>query len=305
MPTLKTKSGVTISTLPLPPKGFDPRKASKRDLLRFGFPRPDEPPLRRRWETSLRAPIQVIQPKFRALSGPIDPWPAPFVPDPALAPMRNNAIGGATATATAAQGTIRWIEATWTLPNVYPPPGYDRGIGFGCSTQIGIFGNSDTSLLVGWDIDVWEYNQQRIQSLWWSWAPGEGGVLTNFQVAPGDTLSAVICLDLGSTVRARLYFHNLSSGSITTFIVTAPAGLELTGDTAGWVIHNDIIDFEGPYIAKFGEIYFDECNAGTTDSGTILHPNQPVFLTDFDTGDDVAVANILSDTLLQLVYVGP
>lgn len=115
----------------------------------------------------------------------------------------------------------------------------------------------------------------------------------------------MICLDLGSTVRARLYFHNLTTNQATTFIVTAPSGTELTGDTAGWIVHNGIVDFHGPFLARFGEFYIDECNAGTTDSPAILHPTQAIYLTEYPSGDDIAYANFLSETLLQLRYVGP
>jgi hypothetical protein len=115
----------------------------------------------------------------------------------------------------------------------------------------------------------------------------------------------VLCLDLGSSVRARLYFHNLTSRQVSTFFATAPSGTELEADTAGWAVSNMVLAFKGPFIARFGALYFDECNAGTTDSPTILHPEQPVFLTNFEGTEDQAIPSILSDTLLRIAYAGP
>jgi|SRR5581483_11504700 hypothetical protein len=311
MPIIKLNKGVTVRTLPLPPPHFKPLNANPRDLVRYGFPRPKDPHLLHRWKSALSRPFEMIQPKFRTLDYVVHKMPTSFSPPAALPPpppMRTNYIGGATATATARQGTIRWIEGTLTLPDIYLPAGGESD-GYPFSTWIGIFGEaSNSSLFVGWDSYVFISGRslQRAHYTWWQWAPGDTTYLSNFFVQPGDTLGCVICLDLGSTVRARLYFHNLTTSQVTTFIVTAPSGTELTGDTAGWMVHNGIVDFNGPFIARFGEMYFDECNAGTTDSPAILHPTQAIYLTDFsDTSVDVVYANILSETLLQLRYVGP
>ena len=312
MPIVKLDKGVTIRTFsPSPPK-FDPLKAKPRDLSAYGFPpRPKDPYLLNRWKTVLSRPMRVLQPKFRTLDRAAQKLPkSPALPAlPALPPaMRTNYIGGATATASAAQGTVRWIEGTSTLPDVYPPAGGDSD-GYPFSAWIGIFGNdSNSSLLVGWDSYVFPTYQdlKHANYVWWRWSPGDTAYLTNFWIQPGDTLNFVICLDFGSTVRARLSVYNMTTGQATSFIVTAPSGTELTGDTAGWLLSNGIYDFNGPFIARFGEMYVDECNAGTTDSAAILHPTQAIYLTDFSNPDvDMVYANIRTETLLQLRYVGP
>jgi len=181
--------------------------------------------------------------------------------------------------------------------------------GYPFPTWVGIFGDASTSsLLAGWDSYVfWTGRElQRSHYVWWNWAPGDTQYLGNFYAQPGDTLSIVLCLDLGSIVRACLSFFNLSTTQATSFMATAPRGTELQGDTAAWVVHNGIVDFNGPFIARFGEMYVDECNAGTTDSAAILHPTQRIYLTDFDHPEkDVVYANLLSDTLLQMRDAGP
>lgn len=312
MRNITLDSGISIHTFAPPPSGFDPRKASARDLAGLGLPaRPDDPRLLAHWEQAFARPITMVEPRFRKLERARRRLP-PALAVPALPalppPTRTNYIGGATATSTAAQGDVRWIEGTFVLPDTYLPLGAASSE-YPFSTWIGIFGDdSASSLLAGWESYVyWSgHDVQRSSYVWWAWYPGETQYVSNFPAQPGDTLGCVVCLDLGSHVRARLTFNNISTSQATTFAVTAPAGYELTGNTAGWLVNNDVVDFEGPFIARFGEMYVDECNAGTTESPAILHPVQRIFLTDFDHPDqDVVVANVLSDTLLQLRYTGP
>ena len=312
MPTIKPTKGMTVRTFtPVPPK-FNPLKATPRELSAYGFPaRPKDPNLLNRWTTLLSRPISVIQPKFRPLTRAAQKLPKKLVA-PALPnippPMRTNYIGGATATAAAAAGTVRWIEGTFTVPDVYPPAGGDSD-GYPFGAWVGIFGDgSNSSLLAGWDSYVYWTGRdlKRSQYVWWRWEPGDASYLTNFFIDLGDTINFVICLDFGSTVRARLSFNNITTSQATTFIVTAPSGTELTGDTAAWLLNNGVYDFNGPFIARFGEMYIDECNAGTTDGPAILNPTQLIYLTDFsDPAVDVVYANIRASTLLQLRYVGP
>ena len=310
MPTIKLDKGVTVRTFaPVPPK-FNALKATPRELSAYGFPpRPKETPLLERWTAALSRPISVIPPKFRSVAGLAQKLPKklkPIVLADLAPPMRTNYIGGATATAPAAVGTVRWIEGTFTVPEIYLAGDSD---GYPFRAWIGIFGDgSNSSLLMGFENTViWSGRElHRYPAAWWRWSPGDTSYVSNFFVNAGDTLSCVMCLDFGSTVRARLTFNNLSSGQATSFIVTAPSGTELTGDTAAWLLSNGIYDFEGPFIARFGEMYIDECNAGTTDSPAILNPQQRIFLTDFeDTSRDVVYANVENTTLLQLRYAGP
>jgi|SRR5689334_19569556 len=311
MPTIKLAKGMTARTFAPAPQKFNPLKATPRELSAYGFPpRPKDPELLKRWTAVLSRPISVVQPRFRPLNRAAQKLPRKLAPPPALPnvppPMRTNYIGGATATAPAAAGTVRWIEGTFTVPNVYPAGDSD---GYPFSAWVGIFGDgSNSSLLAGWDSYVYWTGRdlKRSQYVWWNWGPGGANYLSNFFLDPGDSVGFVICLDLGSTVRARLSFNNMSSGQATTFIVTAPSGTELTGDTAGWLVSNGVYDFNGPFIARFGEMYIDECNAGTTDSPVILNPSQRIYLTDFsDPSLDVVFANIENPTLLQLRYAGP
>lgn len=306
--------GVTVHTFPPPPAGFAPLTASAEQLAAHGFPpRQRDPHLRQRWETALSQPLTVVQPTFRRLERPPFQLPptllGPAAPPSPPPPIRTNYNGGATATTSTEQGNVRWIEGTFVLPDTRLPAGADSST-YPFSTWIGIYGDdSSSSLLAGWSSFVSETNRglQYSNQVWWRWDPDHAVSLSNFTAVPGDTLSIVLCLDVDSVVRARITFHNLTTTQATSFIATAPRGTELEGNTAGWMVNNDIVDFEGPFISRFGEMYIDECNAGTTATpSTILHPTQRIYLTDFnDPTKDVVDTNILSDTLLQMRYVGP
>lgn len=192
MPTIKLDKSITVRIFPLPPPRFEPLKAKPRDLLRYGFPpRPKNPHLLRRWEAALSRPIDIIQPRFHTPDYVVHKLPTSFSPPaapPPPPPMRTNYIGGATATAAAGQGTIRWIEGTLTLPDIYLPGGGEESDGYSFSTWIGIFGEtSNSSLLAGWDSYVYVSgrNLQRAHYTWWQWAPGDTTYLSNFFVQPG------------------------------------------------------------------------------------------------------------------------
>jgi hypothetical protein len=216
-----------------------------------------------------------------------------------------NYLGGATAQSP--EDDMRWVASTFTVPNVYPFAGAEEGIWVGCSIWLAIGGpTTDDTLFVGINVDVSQTRQatQRWQGLWWRWYPDGTNYLSNFLVVPGDTLSAVLCMDFESVVRARVTLWNLTSNQATTFLLTAPSGTQLTGNTAYWMMSNQVIDFEGPYLARFGEMFFDQCSAGTQ-SGKVLFPSQPFILTNFEGTENVAVPSILSDTLIEMRYTGP
>jgi hypothetical protein len=65
-----TASG-SVRTHPAPPKGFDPRTATPRELRRYGLPqRPDSalnPKLAARWDEVFSRKMTFIKPTFRPL----------------------------------------------------------------------------------------------------------------------------------------------------------------------------------------------------------------------------------------------
>ena len=127
------------------------------------------------------------------------------------APQRSEFIaGGQHQLADGDTNFIRWVESTFTIPNICLGP--DRDPTYSCAPWVGLSGN-ETSLQAGWYSYCYYSNGQvqRVFSPWWRWAPSSAVFLTNFAVLPGDVLSVVICLDLGSFVRARISLNNVTS----------------------------------------------------------------------------------------------
>jgi hypothetical protein len=303
MPTVRIAKGLSVQTFPEPPESFRPLAASERARARYGFPpRPEESPLAQLWENTLDAEPRVVQPQFRLLDGVSLEHPAPGLE--AFVPIKkSDHLCGGEVTVVPTQGDVRWVESTWTVPNIYPA-WYPSSRTFYCVSWIGIIGLGNSLQAGIYSTVRWSRGQaQRTLIPFWRWSPGGITVLSNFSVLAGDVLSCVVCLDFGSSVSARLYFYNVTSKLVTTFKVNAPSGTQLNGNTASWMIQSGEED-RHQYLARMGQMYFDRCNAGTTDSPAILNPETLTFLTQTPGFPNVAVASRLSDTLLQVTYVG-
>jgi hypothetical protein len=304
MPRIALSKGLTVHTFASPPARFQPLKADEAQLDRYGYPRkPAEAPLARHWEEVLSTNPEVVVPTFRVMDQ-LDIAGFEAVALAALeAPQRSEFIaGGQHQLADGDTNFIRWVESTFTVPNIFLGP--DRDPTYSCAPWVGLSGN-DTSLQAGWYSYCYYSNGQvqRVFSPWWRWAPSSAVFLTNFAVVPGDVLSVVICLDLGSFVRARISLNNVTSKQATSFIVTAPSGSQLQANTVGWLTQADRFD-SGRHLARFGEIYFDRCNAGPQEGPGLFHPTQPIFMTDED-GKDIAYASFTTENLVQVGYAGP
>jgi hypothetical protein len=304
MPTVRVAKDVSVRTFPEPPEGFRPLEAGERARARYGFPpRPEETSLAQLWEDTLGAAPRVVQPQFRALDG--TSLEVPYVSSTeAFAPTKlSDHLCGGEVIAHADQGDVRWVESTWTVPNIYPA-WYPSRRTFYCVSWIGIIGLGSALQAGIYSTVRWQRGQpQRTLFPWWRWSPGGITVVSNFAILAGDVLSCVVCLDFGSSVSARLYFYNVTSKLATTFKVTAPSGTQLNGNTASWMIQSGEED-DDHFLARMGQLYFDRCNAGTTDSPDILNPATLTFMTQSPGFPNVAVVSRLSDTLLQVSYVG-
>ncbi|MGE3984256.1 MAG: G1 family glutamic endopeptidase, partial [Dehalococcoidia bacterium] len=264
--------------------------------------RPAEPPLAKHWEEVLSSSPEVVVPTFRVMDElNLD------LPDTAaiaaLQPvMRSTFIAGGQHQLAGNEGFLRWVESTFTIPNIYLGP--DRDPTYSCAPWVGLSGNQ-TSLQAGWYSYCYYSNGQvmRVFSPWWRWAPASPVFLTNFTVSPGDVLSVVVCLDLGSFVRARISMNNVTSKQATTFIVTAPSGSQLQADTVGWLMQADRFS-SGRHLARMGAMYFDRTNAGLHAGPTLFHPTQPIYMTNEDGSKDIAYANIRSESLVEIGYSG-
>lgn len=303
MPRINLTKELSVHTFAAPPARFDALQAADKDLDRYGFPhRPKEAPLAKLWEDTLSTRPTVVVPTFRVMDRIEIPQLPSFPIAADLAPQRSELLAGGQHTLESPGGNFaRWVESTFTCPNIYMGVHYEDT--YSCAPWVGLAG-SDSSLQAGWYAECWWSNGQIMQSFspWWRWAPSRTVFLTNFKVLPGDVLSVVICLDLGSFVRARISFNNKTSKQATTFVVTAPSGSQLQADTIGWLMQTD--NASGGHLPRMGAMYFDDCHAGPHEGSALFNPTQRFFMTDED-GEDIAFANFLLETLIEVRYNGP
>jgi hypothetical protein len=301
------EKGLAVHTFSPPPRRFDARSATEAQMDRYGLPRrPDDARLLRLWEEMAVSGFELVRPEFQLLDDVVPDQPDSFALP--LAPAQTtNFIAGATVDKPPDRGAIRWIESTWTVANLRPPLNSENHFPYSTDAWLLLDESSgDSNLSAGCGAFVRRDGSTEavFYGAFWRWFPRRNAGISNFVVNPGDILSVVLCMELDSAVRARITFINRSTKQMTTFLVTAPEGVELTPDHAGWHIHPNVIGFSGPTSARFGSMYFDSCHAGTTD-GALLMPEVPVNMTDFFEGHPVASVSFLLEDLFRIDYVGP
>jgi len=310
MPRILLEKGLTVQTFTEPPKRFQPLTATDSQLDRYGYPRrPQESPLLQRWEETMAANPEVVTPAFRLLDEAVaDPPTEIALPDEIFPETTNWMAGAKVSVDTGQQGAMRWVESTFTVPNLRAPLNGQKNFPYTDDAWLGLIDStSSNSLICGYGCMVTRPNngiQKPTYSLVWRWFPRGKVGIDNMPLNPGDILTIVLCMDFDSRTRARISIHNHSTKKAMSFIVTAPSGSELVPDEAMWWIRPNIINFKGPTSARFGSMYFDRCSAGTQ-NGVVVWPTIPVNLIDFDKGHAVANTYILDDKLFRIDYVGP
>lgn len=305
MSELKLPHGITVRTFTPPPEGFDPLTADDRSLAVHGYPsRPADPELRARWERVLGRGIRLVPPEFTPREG------RRRAERPALGGdhgVENTSIWSGAVVHAPAGDTVKWVEGTWTVPNAYPPVGAQDGQWYSASTWVGIDGidGSGDVLQAGCDSDVLRSggSVQRQLNPWWEWYPAGSFWIHNLAMSQGDTVNCLICVTAGSTVAATVFLYNVTSGIATNFQATAPGGTHLVGNAAEWVVERLSISSAGALLARYGEVYFDEANAGTV-GGSTLHSGSGNTINMVDGGNVISAGTLENATLVQVKYTG-
>jgi hypothetical protein len=296
-------AGGSVRTLPLPPKGFDPRTASARELRRYGLPqRPDpanHPQLAARWEKIFSRKIAHITPTFRPLDELL-PGVKPRGRAPRdLSTVTNSTWSGAVVHATGSQ-TFTWVLGQWNVPDVAPAAG---GGGQYTFAFIGIDGNTDVTQIGTIQSLSTAANGSVTKSCYavYEWFPNSWSAITNFPVNFGDTMLGLICLD--SPTEAFFSLLNLTSNLHAGFVFDAPAGTTSLENQAEWVLERPEVGGVNPPMPDFGAIYFDSAMGGhgldfLADAGTDTAINMVV------NGTTVATTTVETPTLIKIAYTG-
>jgi Peptidase A4 family len=294
----------SVRTHPLPPKGFDPRAASARELRRYGLPqRPDpalHPKLAARWDEVFSRKITYITPTFRPLAELLPGVERRDRPRRDLVTVTNPTWSGAVAHATGNQ-TFTWVLGQWNIPDVTPAGGGDGGqytFAF-----IGIDGNTDVTQIGTIQSVSTATNGSLNKSCYavYEWYPNSWSAITNLPVNFGDTMIGLICMD--SPTEAFFSLLNVTSGVHAGFVFDAPAGTVSLENQAEWILERPEVGGVNPPMPNFGEIYFDSAMGGhgldfVADAGSDTAINMVV------NGATVATTTVETPTLIKIAYTG-
>jgi hypothetical protein len=278
-----------------PPEGFDPLRATDRQLLAHGLPpRPEEPDLLRQWTRALGRIRTTVVPAFRPLEHRQPPRPA-------LQPSAFTSGNWSGAVVQASAEEVSIVGGVWNVPNPYPQG--ETNLWYYSSSWIGIdtWGDSPSRLQVGMAHDAIR-NPDGIDhyvAAWWAW---NSGMWTfDFPVAPGDLTNWLICVDKRTFASATIYLLNESSGASTSFQVQPADGTALSGTSAQWIVEAPLYQDTAPEpLANYGAIYFDGAqssagNAGNGDTITMVDSQ----------GNLLSRAARYGDRLVQCTFVAP
>jgi hypothetical protein len=292
-----------------PPAGFDPVRASDRELLAHGYPaRPDrqrQPELHRHWTAMLSRPMTVITPRFEVMPGRLGGRRLRY------ADTVGTGWAGTSVITPAGGDPVTFVSGQWTVPAVVPPQG-DHGLS-ACATWIGIDGNGEDSpdiLQTGTTQQI-TYGDSQDTFAWFEWFPAAACTISNLDVSPGDVMYGLICVY--TSTEAAVYLGNMTTGKLVSFIKDGSSeGLSVTGASVEWILEcpqEENGDFT--ILTKFGDVYFDNCIAGTngSDGLQIVLGGNAFGLTMLGNDDgnivDIAAPLSLNDRAFKVQYVVP
>jgi Peptidase A4 family len=294
-----------IRTNPVPPKGFDPRAASKLELVYYGLPRrPDPavlPKLAARWDELFSRELSYVTPTFQPMEellpgiGRLD--------RSQLDANTNNGIWSGTVVTTTTTDKFTSVTGQWNVPDVTPAA---SGAGSWYSVAwIGIdgYGGNDVCQIGTLQAVTAAANGSLSKTCyaWTEWFPLSWQAISNFPVSFGDTLTGLLCIQ--SPTQATFNLLNVTTGTHTGFAFNAPAGTTLAGNTAEWILERPGINGSTAQLPNFGEIYFDGASATTSanqaeDAGTGTALNMVV------NGSTLTTTTVETPTLVKVAYSG-
>jgi Peptidase A4 family len=246
---------------PLPP-GLDPRTVDDDLLRKHGLPRrpnPDlEPQALRQWNRIMARPTRVVRAELEVdavMSARHDHRAAP---GQIWGGVVREACPGTDYTQPATM-----IFAEWVVPEVsaVAPEGPDLTVAFWIGLD-GYQGEAGQVLQAGVAATVspgW-WSSSVSYWAWIEWYTGEymspPVKVTNFAVAPGDTVSFLVTTEGQSSGAA--FMRNNRTGIGTSVGIEASPGIVSAGQTAEWVMEE-----ASDFLPYFGQVTFTNCWAGS------------------------------------------
>jgi Peptidase A4 family len=305
MPITKFPSGLQVETFEPPPRGFDPLKASNAELVKHGIPR--RPIEDQRTMKEYEAVLRRLQRRFFYIEPTFtrreDKQHRPRM---RIAEATESSTNWSGAVQFASSGNaFKWVQGTWTVPNVYAPVQNPLGWSY-CSSWIGIDGDGSNDVCqAGVEHEIFgpEGLSVRICYPWWEWFPENEIQIPNFPVYAGDQVTCLICTTGAGATKASIFFTNLSSGMSTSFLITAPSGTQLAGNSAEWIVERPSVNGALTSLADYGGMFF--FNADAFDGSLIKSAGQgnDMDMTD-GSGKTISDGILSAPKVIQCVYMG-
>jgi Peptidase A4 family len=292
---------LAVRTFETPPRGFDLLKASPADLKRFGLPAiPEDARQKARYQQVVRQlgeRLNFITPTMRRN---VDRFHGPRKRLPSAGTETSPNWSGGIVFAPAGKA-FQWVEADWVVPNVDAPT---ENMWYYSSNWIGIDGDGSNDVCqIGFECEAFRSGSSVTTQIypWWEWYPESEVQITNFAVQPGDMVTALICTSGAGATSATAYLTNRTTGLSINFSFSAPAGTQLVGNCAEWIVEAPTVGGAQSTIADYGEVFFSSCDCwdgDTVDGGTGDNINLDAG------GTTLSQGTLITPTIIQCQYAG-
>ena len=255
-----------VVTAGAPPAGFNALTSSDADLAAYGFPpRPNEalqPKAFGAWKKAVAASTRRIAPQLELTN--IKHGPIQRVSESSN--TSNNWSGAvAFSGATSYQAdSFYYVFADYVVPAARQAYGVCTGSWDFSSTWIGIDGSgSDDVLQAGSESDAYcdGSGTASFYSAWYEWFPLGEVRIKNFPISAGDDLFVEVWSE-GPT-QGFAYFENYTTGQTVELEFSAPAGVNLVGNSAEWVVERPGVNGGLADLTNYISDYMADCFAAT------------------------------------------
>jgi hypothetical protein len=286
-----------------PAPGFDPLTASAAELDENGFPpRPTDAELLARYKHVFRrvqGRFRYIEPTFRVNRGKSS--------DPRRGKGGGSSDNWSGGVVYAAAGqSFRSVQGSWVVPNVYPTASTSQW--YECSTWIGLDGDgSDDVCQAGVACDVFGTRSSPLEPPtiypWHQWYPGPQVQITNLLVSAGDFLTMTLSTSSGAgSTSATVYILNITTGVGMSYVISAPLGTQLAGNSAEWIVEAPTVGGVEQVLADYGEVFFSCCVAYPSSGFGVIQGGTGSSIDMFQGGFDVSSGAWASPQIMQCQY---
>jgi hypothetical protein len=304
MATITLENNVRITTFH-PPSGFDPLTASADALVSAGFPpRPTDPALLARYQAFFnrtKGKFQYVVPTFRIDTTKTTHTNKGAAKDAGTETYDN--WSGGVVYAPSGQ-SFKWVQGDWIAPNVYPTA---QNVWQYCANWIGLDGDGSGDVCqAGMICAVYQSGSSISRSIypWHEWFPSSWVEITNLAISPGDLISMLICTAQGEgSTTATVYFGNQSSGVSTSYVITAPSGTKLAGNSAEWIVETPVVGGALTQMPDYGEVFFSNCEAWLT-NGTVVNGGTGNNINLVQNGKTLSTGSLITPTIVECQYAG-